>query len=895
MLFRYALLLVAFASLHAQTLPPCSIETVAGGGTSLAGDGGPALEADILSVSDVTIGPDQSIYLSDPSNGVVWRIFPDGRIETIAEPATFVAPGSIAVAPDGAVYVADRDSSSGGARIFRISPDGVVMHFAGNGAEAFSGDGGAATEAGIGVPAGMDAAADGSLYMAVGAHQRVRRVRPDGVIETVAGSGPAHVNDGHYTGDGIPAVQARLDLPVDVAVAPDGSIYIADRRNYRIRRVDSSGTISTVAGAGFRQRSRTGDLAASAPLSDVLDLEFGPEGRLHYMEAPAGVFRINTDGRKEVVGARTGRAMEVAADGSPIIAPSLSGVLLRLTGPSFSNSERIAGAGGGGFYGDGGRAVDAPLVFPNQILVEDSGRLLIRESLDRVRALDPDGTISAAFRPEFFSERIRSGLDGHFYVSDPLWRIKRVDSDGVETVVAGGGRDCHPFNRCGEDEPAVDTQLPFLRDFDVDSKGRVYLIHDFDLFQPRTQLRVVSVDGVLSTPSVEYGGRRSIPREVKVAPDDSVYILARSLGDQLWRWEPDEGSLELVFDSEDTLSRLHHFALGPDGTIFLWQDSRPILWVLNSDGSLNLIAGDGFASERHVGDGGPALEARFGGRSRIAYSPTGDLFILDGSIVRRINDVADCPQIRRPVLARGAFRDGASYSTALAPGQIFSLFGRDVGPDELVTARVEGDRLATELAGVRVFINDVPAPLVFVSSGQLSGIVPYGAPVQSRTNDAGEFVVDGRVSAWVELDGARSSSSSLFFRSSAPGIFTADASGGGQAAALNQDGSLNSAENPAAPGSVVVLFATGEGQTDPPGVDGKLAALPLPRPLLPVRVTANGQDAQLLYAGGAPGFTAGLMQVNIRLPEGLSGVVEVVLHVGDQASRAVTIAVAPQP
>jgi uncharacterized protein (TIGR03437 family) len=110
---------------------------------------------------------------------------------------------------------------------------------------------------------------------------------------------------------------------------------------------------------------------------------------------------------------------------------------------------------------------------------------------------------------------------------------------------------------------------------------------------------------------------------------------------------------------------------------------------------------------------------------------------------------------------------------------------------------------------------------------------------------------------------------------------------------LNEDGSLNSEENPATAGSVVVLYGTGEGQTDPLGVDGKPAVAPLPRPVLPVRVTIGGQDAEILYAGGAPGFTAGLLQLNVRIPAGATGTVNVVLYVGEEASRAVTIVVAP--
>jgi uncharacterized protein (TIGR03437 family) len=126
---------------------------------------------------------------------------------------------------------------------------------------------------------------------------------------------------------------------------------------------------------------------------------------------------------------------------------------------------------------------------------------------------------------------------------------------------------------------------------------------------------------------------------------------------------------------------------------------------------------------------------------------------------------------------------------------------------------------------------------------------------------------------------------------SAPGIFTVP--GGGQAAALNQDGSYNSVSNPANRGSIVVLFATGEGQTNPAGVDGTIANTVFPKPVLPVSATIGEQPATLVYYGAAPTFVEGLMQLNLTVPSNISpGNAPVVLTVGTAASQAgVTIAV----
>jgi len=121
-----------------------------------------------------------------------------------------------------------------------------------------------------------------------------------------------------------------------------------------------------------------------------------------------------------------------------------------------------------------------------------------------------------------------------------------------------------------------------------------------------------------------------------------------------------------------------------------------------------------------------------------------------------------------------------------------------------------------------------------------------------------------------------------------PAIFTADSSGRSQGAILNEDTSFNSASNPAARDSIIVLFGTGGGQTDPPGVDGSLAAAPYPKLKLPISVTIGGQPAVIEYAGAAPGLVAGVIQVNARVPSGIApgNSLPVVLKAGEFASPA---------
>jgi uncharacterized protein (TIGR03437 family) len=146
------------------------------------------------------------------------------------------------------------------------------------------------------------------------------------------------------------------------------------------------------------------------------------------------------------------------------------------------------------------------------------------------------------------------------------------------------------------------------------------------------------------------------------------------------------------------------------------------------------------------------------------------------------------------------------------------------------------------LSNVELLFDGNPAPLLYVQAGQISGIVPYEVAGHADTQ------------VIVKYDGQQSAAFTLPVAPSAPALFTDDASGKGQGAILNLDGSLNSSSHPAEAGSVVVLYGTGAGQTNPPGVDGQITGSTLSKPVLPVTATIDGQPAQVLYAGS--GFRA---------------------------------------
>jgi uncharacterized protein (TIGR03437 family) len=211
--------------------------------------------------------------------------------------------------------------------------------------------------------------------------------------------------------------------------------------------------------------------------------------------------------------------------------------------------------------------------------------------------------------------------------------------------------------------------------------------------------------------------------------------------------------------------------------------------------------------------------------------------------------------------------NAASYvGGGVAPGEMVTIFGSEMGPPELVSFQnliEEGNgvsRLASTLAETRILFDGVPAPLLYVSGKQSSAIVPYAV--------AGQTSVDVQA----EYKGVRSEAVTVPVLASRPGIFTLDASGHGQGAIWNADGSLNSPSNPAQRGSIVSIYGTGGGEAAPGIVDGEILSDDLPGTSLPVSVFFDfyseygPNQGEVLYAGGVSGSVAGLLKLDVRVP-----------------------------
>src|SRR4051812_6408178 len=290
-----AFLLLLLSSLSLAEPNPPAARVVAGTGEKgFAGDGGPATAARMNDPSGLTIGPDGAVYVCDTGNHVVRRIAPDGTITSVA---------------------------------------GI------GGKAGYAGDGGPATHATLNEPYEVRFDRAGNLYVVERLNHAVRKIdAKTGVITTVAGTGKPG-----FSGDGGPANKAELREPHSIQFGPDGSLYIADVLNHRVRRVDmTTGVITTFAGTGEKKSPQDGAKLDGAPLHGPRALDFGPDGNLYLaLREGNSIWRFDMTAR---------------------------------------TLHRVAGTGKKGFTGNGAPATAATLNGPKGIAVAPSGDVYIADT-----------------------------------------------------------------------------------------------------------------------------------------------------------------------------------------------------------------------------------------------------------------------------------------------------------------------------------------------------------------------------------------------------------------------------------------------------------------------------------------------------------------------------------
>jgi hypothetical protein len=281
-----------------RVFPDGTITTVAGTGNfAFSGDGGPATAAGLGAPLGVAPTADGGFLIADARDARVRRVSATGTITTVAGNGTpsysgdggsataagLFAPSGVAAMPDGGFMVAD----TGNSRVRRVSPAGTITTVAGTGTPGFSGDGGPATAAQLGVnsPYSVAVTADGGFLIGDEVNRRVRRVSPTGIITTVAGTGVQG-----SSGDGGAATAAQLNVPTGVAETADGGVLIADMFGQRVRRVSPAGVITTAAGTGMPGFSGDGGAAIAAQLANPFAV--APTANGGFLIADSGNARV---------------------------------------------------------------------------------------------------------------------------------------------------------------------------------------------------------------------------------------------------------------------------------------------------------------------------------------------------------------------------------------------------------------------------------------------------------------------------------------------------------------------------------------------------------------------------------------------------------------------------
>ena len=355
-----------------------------------------------------------------------------------------------------------------------------------------------------------------------------------------------------------------------------------------------------------------------------------------------------------------------------------------------------------------------------------------------------------------------------------------------------------------------------------------------------TQTQALAPDTPVTINALSGAGGSLLPQQFSITVPADAYRLDITASTQL------DAVLIVKKDSAYVAGGLFNFLTSVESGVEIGPDSSPAL----QGGATYFVAVGNFSSR-----GGPIT--------------------LRYSITRRTATVGQ-------ISAAGVVSAASFQGSGVAPGEIITIFGSNIGPPALTGLAVSSGRVATRVGDTRVLFDDTPAPLIYVAGGQLSCVVPYNVASKSS------------VGITVEYQGQNSNTVNVPVQATRPAVFTANSSGAGQGAILNQNNSVNSSSNPADRNSVVVLYATGEGATTPAGLDGQIASAIFPKPNGAVAVTIGGANAEVLYAGAAPGLVAGVFQVNVRVPQATTpgSAVPVQVRVGNTTSRTgVTLAV----
>ncbi len=678
-----------------------------------------------------------------------------------ATTAQLSSPFRVAVDQAGNLYIADTSDH----RILRLDTAGFLTTIAGTGTEGYAGDGGAATEAELDTPQGVAVDGLGQVYIADRGNNRIRRIDTEGIIATVAGSGlPRNHGD---SGDGGPATSAQLYYPADVVVDGLGDLYIADTSNNVIRRVDSAGIITTIAGSGILGSAGDGGAATSAQLSSPYGVAVDANGEVYIadtgnnsvrrvdtsgvittfaptsgLDQPFGVTTYGAD--VYIADSGNGRILDLDMAGNvEPFTPSATlssphGVAVNALGTYIADTDHdvilyvdSAGdvttiAGGGSTIGDGGAATDAQLGDPNDVAIDALGEVYIADTNNsRIRHIDSSGVITtvagtgtfgysgdggAATAAELSApESVAIDGLGNIYIADESKnRIRRVDPDGTITTVAGTGT----LGYSGDGGAATAANLSLPYGVAVDAAGNLYIADTFN-----NRVRRVDTTGVITTVAgvgtLGYSGdggaataaQLHYPRGVAVDGLGNVYIAdtynycVRRV-DTMGIITTIAGTGTSGYNGDGiaaTTAELYTptgVAIDGLGNLYIADSQNNRIRRVDTAGVITTVAGTGDVGINGDGDGGPATAALLAPLG-VAVDTLGQIYVTDassspGGHVRRIDTAGLITTVAGPVdpagtgpLAQARLADPRALVTA-APFELVA--GGTSGTVEAVDA-----------------------------------------------------------------------------------------------------------------------------------------------------------------------------------------------------------------
>jgi uncharacterized protein (TIGR03437 family) len=624
---KFAALWFCLTPLLAQNV----ITTIAGTDWLFPGDGKPAVNAPLSGTSGLSLTVDRSgnYYVGDADNYMAMRVGPDGIVHVIAgNGAGFISgdgglgvnaglglPSAITVDSADNIYIAVFDN-----RVRKLSPDGIITTFAGTGEDGFGGDGGPATKALLSDSHGLAVDTAGNVYISDTSNNRIRKITPDGIITTFAGNGQQGIS-----GNNLPATSVPLNQPTRIALDSAGNVYIVESgpnpaQGDRIRKVDANGIITTVAGGGT-------DFTTNIPAASaaMLPLAVGVDAarNLYIVDQfRQGILKVDSTGQLTTV-AGGSEIAGFAGDGGPAInalfafnlypdvAVDSSGNIfiaddgnLRIRKIDTAKTiQTIAGNGLFQFSGNGGPATSASLDYPVGVIEDNAGNIFVSDQqANRIRRIARDGTISvfagngmeaemgdhgpATAASLLLPSYMTFAPDGSLLVAD-LCVIRSIDKTGIIHTVAGGG-DC---NYGGDGGSPLQASLNLPEGMAFDSGGNLVIADTYN-----NRLRVILAP-----------------------PDGRIFTLA---GDGRAAFSGDNGSSLKAELNEPVGVRIYN------GDVYFsdYLNHR----IRRIDGQtfiITTVAGNG--TPGFAGDGGPATQAEINLPEGITFDQAGNLYIAD--------------------------------------------------------------------------------------------------------------------------------------------------------------------------------------------------------------------------------------------------------------------------